>query len=537
MPTLEEIEKALRAADAAGNIEDAKTLAKAYTDAQSATSSGNQTPWPERIARPGGEIPHIGYRAQVAQTMAGNGPQSPAVPSWGQLGRSYSDIAKGAAIGAPAAAIGIPGDIESLGRTGLALARAPVSQETLFPTTQSTGNAFEKAFGIEHTPDVAAGRVMGGFAGPYLAKKGIDLAKAGVGWAAKQALGAYTGAGAPAFEQAYQTGKTGGQSAEAFAEAVRRGGNAGEIVDLAKDAVKQLRRERSAIYEAGRTTTFASDPTILDFAPINEALRKASDIGQFHGKVTIGGAEKVWKAISDIVDDWRTSDPAIFHTPEGLDALKQRIGNLAFDGELATVAGHGKPGEKIVGAVYNAIKNQIVKQAPGYAKVMKGYADASDEIYQIEKTLSLTPQASVDTSLRKLQSILRNNANTNYGQRVALGNVLNKESGGQLMPKLAGQMLSSARPRGLQTLIPGAAAAYGMTTLNPAVIPPILASSPRLMGELAHALGRSVGATENILSLAARGDPASLRTLMPHVARLNVQLADALAKTNNQAPQ
>lgn len=48
---------------------------------------------------------------------------------------------------------------------------------------------------------------------------------------------------------------------------------------------------------------------------------------------------------------------------------------------------------------------------------MKNYENASNLIREIEKTLSLNPKASIDTALRKLQSVMRDNVNTNYGKR------------------------------------------------------------------------------------------------------------------------
>jgi hypothetical protein len=62
----------------------------------------------------------------------------------------------------------------------------------------------------------------------------------------------------------------------------------------------------------------------------------------------------------------------------------------------------GSPAQKVATQVYNVVKDQIVKQAPEYAKTMAD-EKASNLIREMEKTLSLNPKASVDTTLRKLQ--------------------------------------------------------------------------------------------------------------------------------------
>ena len=92
--------------------------------------------------------------------------------------------------------------------------------------------------------------------------------------------------------------------------------------------------------------------------------------------------------------------------------------------------------------------------------------------------------------MRKLQSLMRNNVNTNYGQRLKLAQELESAGGRQMMPALAGQALNELTPRGLQraSTIPTALLA-GATGGLPAAATSMLASSPRVMGEAAFATG------------------------------------------------
>jgi hypothetical protein len=124
---------------------------------------------------------------------------------------------------------------------------------------------------------------------------------------------------------------------------------------------------------------------------------------------------------------------------------------------------------------------------------MKAYSEATDQIKEIEKALSLGKKASVDTAMRKLQSLMRNNVQTNYGQRLNLARQLEEAGGGQLMPALAGQALSELTPRGLQraTSLPTSLGAFSVGGL-PAAIAYGAASSPRLVGGAAY--GAGVGA-------------------------------------------
>jgi hypothetical protein len=211
------------------------------------------------------------------------------------------------------------------------------------------------------------------------------------------------------------------------------------------------------------------------------------------------------------IGDWNKLDPAQYHTPEGMDALKQKIGgiveNIPFETKTAKMVG---------GDVYNSIRSEITKQAPEYSKAMKDYSAASDQIKEIERALSLGQKSSVDTAMRKLQSLMRNNVNTNYGNRQALARQLEQMGGKDLMPALAGQALNSPTPRGLQAL--GATGTGVAAFFNPSVLPLLAAQSPRLAGEAALAAGRVAGAGRAGADAAKRVAEAARRT--PYVNRV-----------------
>ena len=131
-----------------------------------------------------------------------------------------------------------------------------------------------------------------------------------------------------------------------------------------------------------------------------------------------------------------------------------------------------KPGTteyRAVSEIYNSIKKDISAQAPTYAKVMKEYEMATKTLMDLESSLSLSNRANIDTSVRKLQSIMRNNANTNYGRRVEQARMLESAGAETLMPQLAGQALSSWTPRSLQG-IGSAITAAGSAMSNPAYL-------------------------------------------------------------------
>ena len=319
-------------------------------------------------------------------------------------------------------------------------------------------------------------------------------------------LGLTTGAGGETIRNAARAGRDGGEAGVAFRENMRGDVLPETIVQEAKAALSKMRQERSAAYRQGMGGVAAND-TVLNFGAVDNALRDVADIGVFKGQSGTAvsknikpGTEAVWNEIADAVEDWRMSDPAEFHTAAGFDALKQKIGDIRAGTDFHS------PSRIVADQVYNAIKKEIISQAPEYADVMKGYEAASAQLIEVEKALSLGNKASADTALRKLQSVMRNNANTNFGNRVAHAQTLEAAGAPNLMAKLSGQALNSATPRGIQGA--GAAGLGAATAMygNPAMLPMLGMSSPRIVGEAAHAAGRTARGGKTLADMLRLGE-------------------------------
>jgi len=305
------------------------------------------------------------------------------------------------------------------------------------------------------------------------------------GNAIRRGLGVTTGAGEEAISQAIQAGRTGNQ---AFLQNIRGDVSSMDVLDQARDALANMRATRSQAY--GQTIKpVMANQTKLDFAPISgkldevvESLKVKTPTGsQF--KIGSDELRKV-EELQDIVKTWQ-KDPSL-HTAEGLDALKQRLDALYPDSPMQ------KQVQRVVSSVRNTVKDTIVKQDENYAKTMKAYEESLSLEREIEKALSLGNRSAADTAIRKLQSLTRNNANTNYGYRMELARALQQQGGQDLMPALAGQALSSFTPRGLAGQ--GAAlgiGAGGALTVNPAALAALPLTSPRLVGMGAYGLGKA----------------------------------------------
>jgi hypothetical protein len=313
---------------------------------------------------------------------------------------------------------------------------------------------------------------------------------AGVGGkVAAQFLGVTTGAGADAIKLATEAGAKGGSAARAFRESIAGEKPVEEIVDEARSAMAHLREARGDEYTKGMTKVKA-DKTVLNFNLIDAAINKVASVKVFKGQNINPATARNRAAIIEAVNEWKSLDPKEFHTPEGLDALKQKVG------DIRDATQYGTPERLVNDAVYRAIRKSIVDQVPEYGKVMKGYEEASTILKEIEKALSLGHTASVDSSLRKLQSVLRDNVSTNYGNRRNLVEFLAKAGAPDLLYKIAGQALKSPAPRGIMRAVVGGhglAAIASFLAGNPALAVgltgSLAAASPLLAGSAAYGVG------------------------------------------------
>jgi hypothetical protein len=328
-----------------------------------------------------------------------------------------------------------------------------------------------------------------------LAAKGAAAGLRGAGGVAEKVLGVTTGVGSEPISQAFKAGVEGGQRGQQFTQNMRGTADMMEVLDIAKQNLNQIRVDRSNTYKANMAN-IKGDKAILNFSGIDKSLKDADAIVSFKGQVTNAEAATKLAEARSIIDTWKALDPAEFHTPEGLDNLKQSIGQILEETKPRTKA------DTVIKGVYSSIKNEINKQAPTYAKTMKSYSDSTDLIREIEKSLSLGDRASADTAMRKLQSLTRNNVNTNYGQRLKLAEELEMQGGQQMMPALSGQALADFTPRGIQraTAPIGGVGLFSVGGI-PAVVGGAALSSPRIVGEAAYGAGQ---ATRGLLDVGQR---------------------------------
>jgi len=371
--------------------------------------------------------------------------------------------------------------------------------------------------------DLSSVLMLGGLAAPKLGAIGraiepinaaLDatgkvLPKAGKTAALISGSGLGTHTGADPIIEAAKAAERGGASQKAFIDNLRRNTNPQDVLDAARLNLGNMRKQASEVYKRD-IAPVTSDRTTLDFTKIDDSVNGALDKITDRGIPKNDEAYNLLNAMRKEVDDHKARGAGV-HDVEGFDTLKQRIGAL-----LEKVPYEHRQAQMVGKDVYHGIKEAITDQAPDYAKVMKDYSEAQDSITEIQKALSLGDRSSADTAMRRLQSVMRNNVNTNYGNRSELVRTLQDQGGNELLPSLAGQALSAYSARGLGSLTTGGAGIYGLMTGNAAAIPLIAMQSPRLVGELANA----AGAGSRMAKSARKAISPSLINLMQQSGKL-----------------
>ncbi len=349
---------------------------------------------------------------------------------------------------------------------GAAAARAPGMLGKVGETVGNIGRAID--------PLTIAGKGMG-----HAAKGTAVLAREGIG-----SFGTHTGG--ESIKTAARSGYEGSQAGKAFQEHLRGLAPLEEPVQEMRGALSNMRSDKNSAFSLGKDT-FTKNTAALDFDKIDDALADITKVGTVPAPgglslIVDPSTQKVRQAIGQAVQEWKD---AKVNTVQGFDGLKRRIGDIRDN------TAYGSPERYVADHAYHAVKNTIEEWSPEYRDTMKGYENAMRDIREIEQGLNLKNRTSIDSSLRSLQSVLRNNVNTNYGYRTALAKDLATHGAPLVTEKLAGQALNPWTPRGLGKItgpMGAMGALYGGGVGGLLALPLM---SPRAIGEAAYYGGRA----------------------------------------------
>lgn len=406
---------------------------------------------------------NMGYRGEIVRPML-----------------EYGGAAVGGMLGTPAGPAGQVGGAAlgyATGKKGADLidymrgeAAAPTMTESLTETAQDlpTGAMME----------------MGGQVAGAALPKVIEA----TGNVIRPILGRMSGTGKGTIEEALK-------GSETFTKALRGKITAEEVVENAQGALQTIKNARATAYQ-DKLANISNIQQELNLSPLHQkvdALMKQYGVkvgpdGKIdYSRIAMG--KKGRKDIEDIIEtinEWGNKPGD--KTPLGLDTLKRQLDDFYSESSQARA---------FVTNLRNAVKNLIVKDVPEYAKMTKGYAEATKMIKDIESGLMMRKQGMTgrivaDQTLRRLVSSMKDN----FELRRELVNILGAEGGRDIGEQVAGYSMSSYIPRGLAGLATITEGGLALAKfLSPKIWPFIAASSPRLQGEFLRVYGKGLKET------------------------------------------
>jgi len=265
-----------------------------------------------------------------------------------------------------------------------------------------------------------------------------------------------------------------------------------QIVDRAEQGVKNMRKDAGAAYGLSKEEWIKHGGT-FDFTAIENAQKDL--IKSLHSSGGIDALEAPERArfnkLMETVDNVRKRGN---WSIDDMDMLARRMQNFTTG-----FTDHPQM-QRAAGEMKKAVRQSIYDSAPpgAYKEGLQNYHAAMNDLDELRSALSLGKDASEHTVMSKLQSVLRNNAATQYGGRQALVDILEKEGNVRLKPWLLGMATNVDAPRGITGSMAagsGVAGAAGyFSGLGPIGVPLGIAAdyysrSPRL----AARVGRTIG--------------------------------------------
>jgi hypothetical protein len=443
--------------------------------------------------------------------------------TWGEIFSTYAQpvieglgLVGGGMVGSgvgPAGTIGGAAGGYSIAKKMGEIARREIDARTGDKTPQPDLGVFGET--DKSIKDLATGATieMGGAS----AGKLIQMGSSALGRFGKQAFGKLTGAGAESIDQAVKSGQgnIGSNplpSQTVFDKAMRGQMTGDEVVGMARDALSKIKDARSTEYLAHlRNIENASSanlsmqggssanlpavkgqvvPTSIDPKPIIDKLQNLT--GQYRISLKVNpqgeaivdttqaamgksGRNDIAEVIKE-VGEWKDFSPL------GLDALKRRVADFYSDSSQA---------RQFVSSLEKTIKDTIVKEVPEYAKMTKGYEEATRLIKDIESNLMMRKEGMSgrivsDQTLRRLMSAMKEN----FELRKGLVEALQVQGGEDVMGAVAGYNMKSFMPRGITGTGAAIIGSLYAAAVKPAFWPLVVSSSPRVAGEFLRLFGK-----------------------------------------------
>lgn len=335
----------------------------------------------------------------------------------------------------------------------------------------------------------------------------------GVGGFATQILGATTGKGAGTIRVA-------AEGTPAFREAMRGRVTPEDVVTTAERVFENIKRTRGEEY-AQDLVRLGENTKTHDISPVTRAL--STQLQRFGVQQTKDGSLDFSRssvansgtARADIQGMYNTlktwGSRAGDRTGIGLDLLKKQLNDFYSPSSSARA---------FVQSIKSKVVNILEREVTGYKEMTSKYARASELLDDVRSATGIGTKAKADVIFTKLTTAMK------ADKEFRLDILRQMEAAGEpfLLDKIAGINMQSFVPSGLigRGVDVGAAWMLLTNTFNPKLLPLILSTSPRLVGEFLRLVGisgRSLKILVDALNVVARKIPSSAALVTPQASR------------------
>jgi hypothetical protein len=316
------------------------------------------------------------------------------------------------------------------------------------------------------------------------------------------ALGVSTGAGLNAIRTAFKA------PTDDFKKALRGFVDETDILKNARDAFYKIKDDMGTSYRK-QLNEIKNSTQNIDIKPVIDNLD--DKLRQFNiTKLDDGTLDFSRSVISDGVEANRVSDMLKTiekwddMTPAGLDILKQRLDDFYSPSSKARA---------IVTSVKSTLRDLLVKNVEGYEEMTSGYRRTKNLLDDINRSLD---SKNPDTAIKKITNAVRQDNKFKQG----LLEELQKASDVDILGQISGYQLNTLFPKGFTAKILGGFSGLGALSFNPALLLPLVAASPRIVGELLVALGLTTKQIDNVLDFLTKPEYAEIRNILMQSGRI-----------------
>ena len=322
--------------------------------------------------------------------------------------------------------------------------------------------------------------------GALIAKKPLQVG-ASLG---REAIGVSTGVGGDVIREAFRSGK---KLSPEFRDALRGTTTQENILSAAREGLNAIRESRSESY-LKRLGQIKKSSETVDVSSLRQTLD--TQLGKFGITKGSGGTLNFSRStIFDSAEQGRVSAMVATinewgvkkgdRTVIGLDILKRRLDDFYSPSRQARA---------MTTALSSKVKELLNKNFPEYSTMTKEYAQATELIKDIEKSLGVGGRA--DIAVGKLARVLKQD--NDFKKRLV--RVLDDATGKDITAQIAGTSLSPGVPAGLvgRNIFAGILGVGWI--VNPNMWFGLAGTSPRIVGEFLRAMGISATKTEQVIA-------------------------------------